>query len=74
MRITFFPSQDFEAEEPREVTVPKPSASKGTSKEGEGYRCWRRKRSRWLRAAEWRVMRRSRGPGDGVGTFFRESL
>jgi hypothetical protein len=34
--MTFFPSQDFEAEEPSEVTVPKPSAKRGTVKDGEG--------------------------------------
>jgi hypothetical protein len=36
VRMTRLPSQDLSAEEPREVTMPQPSARRGAVKEGEG--------------------------------------
>jgi hypothetical protein len=43
-------------EGPVEVTMPTPSARRGTPKVVPGYKCWRIKRSRWLRAAAVRDM------------------
>jgi hypothetical protein len=41
---------------PADVTMPTPSARRGTPKVVPGYRCWRMNRSRWLRAAAVREM------------------
>jgi hypothetical protein len=55
-RRTRLCSQDEAAgEDPVCVTMPTPSARRGMPKVVPGYRCWRMKRSRWLRDAAVRV-------------------